>query len=134
METTSKDLQTADGRPSEAVETTRPGPLYTPTVDIYEEKDRITLVADLPGVHTDHLHVDLRDGVLTLRGEVTLPEQEGEVEVLHEVRPGTFFRQFRLAETIDQERIDAKLKDGVLTLQLPKVEAAKPRHIPVQIA
>jgi HSP20 family protein len=61
-----------------------------------------------------------------------VPEASGESEVLREYRPGTFFRQFTLAESIDQAKIDAKLNDGVLRLQLPKVERAKPRQITVR--
>jgi HSP20 family molecular chaperone IbpA len=113
-------------------EQTRPGALYTPAADIFENESAITVLADMPGVKAADLDIDLRDNVLTLRGRVTVPEASGESEVLREYRPGTFFRQFTLAESIDQARIDAKLNDGVLRLQLPKVERAKPRQITVR--
>jgi len=113
-------------------EQTRPGPVYSPSVDIFESENAITLLADMPGVKADDLKIDLRENVLTLTGHVSSDHRPAEVDVLREYEPGTFFRQFTLAETIDQARIDAKLADGVLRLELPKVEKAKPRQISVR--
>lgn len=115
-------------------EQTRPGAVYSPATDIFESESSITLLADMPGVKANELEIDLRDNVLTLRGRVAELAGNGETEVLREYRPGTFFRQFTLAETIDQAKIDAKLNDGVLRLELPKVERAKPRQITVKTA
>ena len=106
--------------------------MYTPSVDIFENDNSITLLADMPGVNAAALSIDLRESVLTLTGHITAPEQENESDVLREYHPGTFFRQFTLAETIDQSKIDAKLTDGVLRLELPKVEKARPRQITVR--
>jgi HSP20 family molecular chaperone IbpA len=128
----SSDLQKAERSAVGGPEQTRPGALYTPAADIFENENALTLLADMPGVKASDLDIDLRDNVLTLRGRVSAPETEGEQEVLREYRPGTFFRQFTLAETIDQAKIDAKLTDGVLRLELPKVERAKPRQITVK--
>ena len=113
-------------------EQTRPGVVYSPATDIFESDSSITLLADMPGVKANDLDIGLRDNVLTLSGRVVEPAGGGESEVLREYRSGTFFRQFTLAETIDQARIDAKLNDGVLRLELPKVERAKPRQITVK--
>lgn len=113
-------------------EQTRPGPVYTPATDIFESDDSITVLADLPGVKAGDLKIDLRESVLTLTGRVTPPEAPNESELVREYRSGTFIRQFTLSETIDQSRIDAKLIDGVLRLELPKVERAKPRQIAVK--
>jgi HSP20 family protein len=113
-------------------EQTRPGAVYSPATDIFESENSITVLADMPGVKASELDIDLRDNVLTLSGRVTDPAGGGESEVLREYRAGTFFRQFTLAETIDQAKIDAKLNDGVLRLELPKVERAKPRQITVK--
>jgi HSP20 family molecular chaperone IbpA len=115
-----------------APERTRTGPVYSPPVDIFENDDSITLLADMPGVRASDLEIDLRENVLTLTGRVTTPGTAKESNVLREYRPGTFFRQFTLSETIDQPRIDAQLSDGVLRLQLPKVEKARPRQITVR--
>jgi HSP20 family molecular chaperone IbpA len=113
-------------------ETTRPGPVYTPAVDIFETEKAITVLADMPGVKANDLTVDLRDNVLTLTGRVSCPESEKETEVLREYKPGTFFRQFAISEAVDQANIEATLKDGVLRLELPKVEKARPRQITVK--
>jgi HSP20 family protein len=113
-------------------EQTRSGPVYTPSVDIFENDDSITVLADMPGVKAQDLKIDLRESVLTLTGRVTQPEAPSEVDVLREYRSGMFFRQFTLSEAIDQAKIDAKLTDGVLRLELPKVEKARPRQITVR--
>ena len=113
-------------------EQTRPGPVYSPAVDIFENDSSITVLADMPGVKAQDLKIDLRESVLTLTGRVTSPESPKESDVLREFQTGTFFRQFTLSETIDQGKIDAKLTDGVLRLELPKVEKARPRQIAVR--
>jgi HSP20 family protein len=121
-----------DGSMSTVPEQTRPGPVYQPAVDIFETEHAITVLADMPGVKPEQLEIDLRDNVLTLTGRVTAPGGEKETDVLREYETGTFFRQFTLAETIDQAKIDARLSDGVLRLELPKLERAKPRQITVR--
>jgi HSP20 family molecular chaperone IbpA len=113
-------------------EQTRPGPLYTPAVDIFENDDRISVLADMPGVLAKDLKIDLRENVLTLSAHVSGPESARETPILREYETGTFFRQFTLSEVIDQSKIDAKLTDGVLKLELPKLERAKPRQITVK--
>ncbi len=113
-------------------EQTRPGLVFTPSVDIFENEKAIVLLADMPGVDAKALNIDLRDNTLTLDGEVEPFEAEGEEEVLIEYEVGKYYRQFSLSEMIDQEKIDAQLKDGVLRLTLPKVEKAAPRTISVQ--
>jgi HSP20 family protein len=113
-------------------EQTRPGPVYTPAADIFENESAITVLADMPGVKAEDLRIDLHDSVLSLSGRVTPIEAAGETDVLREYRAGTFFRRFTLSETIDQAKIDAKLVDGVLRLELPKVEKARPRQIAVR--
>jgi HSP20 family protein len=115
-----------------AAEQTRPGPVYSPAVDIFENDSSITVLADMPGVKAQDLQIDLRESVLTLTGRVAPPENPGESDVVREYRSGTYFRQFTLSETINQSGIDAKLIDGVLRLELPKVEKAKPRQITVR--
>ena len=113
-------------------EQTRPGLVYTPEVDIYETEKEITLLADMPGVKADDLHIDLRENVLTLDAAVRPPEGAGEADIIREYRTGNYYRQFTLSHVIDQGKIDAELMDGVLKLRLPKVEAATPRKIAVK--
>ena len=126
------DMQRVEGTLTSVPEQTRPGPVYMPAVDIFETDVAITVLADMPGLKPDQLDIDLRDSVLTLKGRVTSPAAAGESEVLREYDAGTFFRQFTLSEAIDQAKIDAHLSDGVLRLELPKVERAKPRQITVR--
>jgi len=128
------EIQQSEGASVPAIaEPTRTGPVYTPAVDIFETEQIITVLADMPGVEPANLNVDLRENVLTLTGRVTPLESPKENYILFEHRMGTFQRQFTLSEAIDQSKIDAKLTDGVLRLELPKVEKAKPRQIAVRV-
>ena len=113
-------------------EQTRPGLVFTPDVDIFESDTAITLLADLPGVESERITVDLRDGILTLTAEAESSGGENETPLLVEYQTGQYRRQFTLSEVIDQARIDAKYVDGVLRLTLPKVAKATPRTITVQ--
>jgi len=119
---------------TEPAEQTKPGMVFTPAVDIFETEHEITVLADMPGVKAEDLNIDLHENVLTLDSEVQSPEGSDEGEVLREYRTGRYYRQFRLSQIIDQTKIDAEMKDGVLRLRLPKVEAAKPRQIRVKVA
>jgi HSP20 family protein len=114
------------------VEHTRPGPTFTPAVDIFETDTGITLVADMPGVKAKNLDIDLHKSVLTIKGDVVSPEGANETDIFREYNTGSYVRQFTLSDAIDQSKIDAELKDGVLKLVLPKAEKAVPRKIAVK--
>jgi HSP20 family protein len=111
-------------------EPTRSGVKYMPTVDIYETDEVLTLVADLPGVDKDDLDVDIKDRVLTITGFVKEPEARLKSNYT-EYGIGGYTRQFTLGDAIDQGNIGAALKDGVLTLTLPKAERLKRRKVEV---
>ena len=113
-------------------EQTKPGLVFTPAVDIFETDTEITLLADMPGVSAGDLNIDLDENVLTLDGDVESPEGDDETDIIREYRTGKYQRQFTLSQVIDQSKIDAELKEGVLRLRLPKVEAATPRKITVK--
>ena len=115
-----------------AAEQTKPGPVFTPSVDIFETEKAITLLADMPGVKAEDLNVDLRDDTLTLTGDVGTDVGTPGEKVYEEYETGRYYRQFSLSEVIAQDKIDATLSDGVLRLTLPKVEKATPRRITVQ--
>lgn len=115
-----------------SAEQTKPGMVFTPSVDIFETDRELTLLADLPGVTAENLNIDLRENTLTLTGEVEPYEKANEEDILIEYEIGKYYRQFSLSSLIDQSQIDAKLTDGVLRLSLPKVEEAKPRKIEVR--
>ena len=114
------------------VEHTRAGIVFTPDVDIFETDQSLTVLADMPGVTPESLTVDLRDDTLTITGGAVQTMAEGERTLITEYETGTYFRQFSLSEVIDQQGIDAQLKNGVLRLTLPKVQKASPRKIAVR--
>jgi HSP20 family protein len=113
-------------------EKTRPGVYYTPDIDILEGRDSLKLWADMPGVTDKDLSITLDNSVLTIEGRVSTSMYEGWSPRYTEYNVGNYFRQFTLNETIDAGRIKASLRNGVLELDLPKVEKAKPRKIEVR--
>ncbi len=112
-------------------ESTRSVPVYVPAVDIYETEESLVVLADMPGVAPDNVDIDLKDDLLTIRGTVS-PEGQAERMLLREYGVGDYYRQFTIGRIIDQSKIEAVMKDGVLKLTLPKVDAAKPRKITVK--
>lgn len=105
--------------------------LFTPPIDIYETPDGLVLYADLPGVTADSLDLQVQDKRLTLYGRVQQPAG-APVRVLHqEYQTGDFLRSFILSDEVDHERIQAKLNNGVLRVELPRAARAKPRRIDV---
>ena len=129
----SKDLQV---KPKQEVTTPaeqmRPGLVFTPSVDIFETDDEITLLADMRGVSAENLSIDLWEKILSLSGEGAPVVGANEEDILIEYDVGKYHRQFNLSSVIDQSKIDAKLNDGVLRLSLPKVEEVKPRQIEIK--
>ena len=129
VERTVPETTTPAAAPAQEV-TRQPDRYAVPLVDIYEEEDKLVVLADLPGVKKDGLSVQVEQGILTIEGKV---ERDTPGTVLsREFTLVPFFRQFRITEAIDSDRIRASLKNGVLRLELPKAEAAKPRKIPVE--
>ena len=127
-----KELQVKDKHEvASPAEQTRPGVVFTPDVDIFENEQQINLLADMPGVAPKDVKIDLNDGVLSISGEVQPFEGKDESDVLIEFEIGRYYRQFTLSEVVDQSKIEAKLEDGVLRLTLPKAEKAIPRQIAV---
>jgi HSP20 family molecular chaperone IbpA len=103
-----------------------------PRVDVFEDASGITLLADLPGVPRDKLELKVEGDTLLLEGAVQPQTPEGLEAVYAEVRIPRFRRSFTLSRELDTQRIDANLKDGVLTLRIPKQAQAQPRRIAVQ--
>lgn len=102
----------------------------TPRVDVLELEDEVLVLADLPGVKPDEVDVRFEKGELTVHGR-RQPGHAGKGAALREYEATNYFRAFALAESIAADRITAELKNGVLTVHLPKVEAVKPRKIQV---
>jgi HSP20 family protein len=110
----------------------RSNSVYVPNVDVLETPEELVLVADLPGSSSEHIDIRYEDGELTLHGKVN-ERNPGEVRtLLREYGVGHFNRVFTIGEQIDAEKIAAEYARGVLTLHLPKLEAAKPRTIKVK--
>ena len=113
-------------------------PVETPRLAVLVERfvhdqrggDRLTLVADMRGVIKENLEIDVDQGILSIKA-ATENGIKGEA-LYREFRPSGYYRQFRLLEDFDAAKADAELKNGVLTLRLPKAEAAKPRKIAVK--
>ena len=132
MTTQTQDIQVRDKREVKSdAEQTIPGRVFSPNVDIFEDDQALTIVADMPGVPSENVSIDLRNDVLSLSGVPLVSVTEKEEHVLQEYATGKYFRQFTLSEVIDQEHIDAKLNNGVLRVTLPKVGPAKPRKIEI---
>lgn len=112
-------------------ERVRPGRVFLPAVDIFETPQALVLVADMPGVTGDALTLDLKDNLLTVCGQVS-PPPENETLLSQEYALGDYYREFQVGELIDKQNIEASVKNGVLTLTLPKAEKAKPRRIEVK--
>jgi HSP20 family protein len=121
----------AEAVATEAVARAGERPEFTFPVDIFDSEEEIVLVADMPGVAGSGVDVHLEKGNLTIRGRVSLPAEEGDW-VLQEFRVGDYVRTFTVSEDVDPSGISAELRNGVLTLRLPKSEERKPRKIPVR--
>jgi HSP20 family protein len=108
---------------------------WHPVVDIFDEGNEIVLKAELPGIKKEEIHVEVESNVLTLHGEKKREEKIEKAGVFRSERIyGAFSRSFTLPGNVDPKKIEAVFKDGVLTVKLPKVEAAKPKQIDVKIA
>jgi HSP20 family molecular chaperone IbpA len=103
-----------------------------PPVDIFENKDGLVVVADLPGVDKDEADVRVENAILTIKASAK-SDLPGE-PLRHEYELMNYFRQFQLSEEVDQEKIKAEMKHGVLILNLPKREESKPKQITVQVS
>lgn len=112
-------------------EVTRAGRTYVPNVDIYETKDGLWLWADMPGVDEQSLNVHLDNNVLTIEGQVDVREYEDLMPAYTEYNVGNYVRRFTLSNDVDSDRIVARMKNGVLSLEIPKAERAKPRRIQI---
>ena len=106
--------------------------VLVPPVDVFEDENGITLRADLPGVSKDNLSIRVEGETLTIEGHVNLGEATKLEAVYAEVRVAQYKRSFVLSRELDTSRIDAAIKNGVLNLQVPKLEQAKPRRIEVR--
>lgn len=113
-------------------EATIPARVFLPTADIYESGDALTVILEMPGVEKNNIEVRVENDVLKVEGKLDLSKYKGLQPLYTEYNIGHYARSFQLSSKIDQAKIGAELKDGVLSLTLPKVEEAKPRTIQVR--
>lgn len=104
---------------------------YSPRIDVLETGDEFRVEVELPGVHAQDVDVDLENGILRIRGKAAPRNESGLRARVREFSTGDFVRTLRLSDSIDSGRIQARTKDGLLTLHLPKMGALVPRSIPV---
>jgi HSP20 family protein len=109
-----------------------PTRVFVPNADIYETNDALTVILEMPGVEKNNVDVRVEDDVLRVTGQLDLSKYKGLVPLYTEYNIGNYARNFRLSNKIDQNKIAAELKDGVLWLTLPKAEEAKPRTIEIK--
>lgn len=112
----------------------RDQPSMTPLVDVLEDETGITVLADMPGVSRDVLEIRVEGESLLIEGAITATTPQAMEASYAEVRVPRYRRSFTLSRELDAARIEAKLKDGVLTLRIPKQEQAQPRRISVKVA
>lgn len=116
------------------IERTRQDRPLVPLVDIIEGPDTLLLIAELPGVDENSVAIDIEKNVLTISGRMKLPERgDGYQQILEEFEVGAYHRSFTLSNEVDQGKIEAQLKDGLLRLHLPKAQEAQPRKIAVKV-
>ncbi len=116
----------------EGQESTTPTRAFMPTADIFETEDALTVVLEMPGVSKADIDVSVDKGLLTIEGRIDFKKYEGLQPVYSEYNIGPYRRSFRISGQVDQSKINAEMRDGVITLVLPKAEEAKPRRIQVK--
>ena len=112
-------------------ESTVPSRAFLPVTDIFETDKALTVVLEMPGVAKDNVNVNVENDILTIEGRIDYARYEGLAPVYTEYNVGHYVRSFQISSKIEQSEISAVLKDGVMTLVLPKAEKAKPRRITV---
>jgi len=112
-------------------ESTVPARIFVPTADIYETPDALNVILEMPGVEKTNVDIEVKDGVLRVDGRIDLSKYRGLHPLYVEYNIGHYARTFQLSNKIDQDKIAAEMKDGVLSLLLPKAEEARPRTIRV---
>lgn len=120
-----------NGRPQGLAGLNVAGPVVFPPLNVWQTEHELFVEAELPGVAQDHLEISVLGGQLTLRGE-RQPSAEQQTWHRRERAFGAFERTLRLPTDVDADKVEATLEHGVLTIRLPKAEAAKPRKIEVK--
>ena len=131
-EKTIENTQNNENQIAKCEVTREPETYVTPVTDIYEEDKGLYMMVDLPGVDQEGLKLSVEEGILTIEGHVK--QSEGREYLVREFEPTNYYRQFELSEAVDQENINAELKNGVLNIFLPRAKAVQPRTIEVKFS
>lgn len=134
MSNETKDLSKQEVQHPVETERTRVRKVYIPRVDIYETKETIVLVADMPGVDEKSVDITLEKNVLTISGEIRQVNYQGYTMSYAEYETGDYERAFTISDEVDRDRIDAAVKNGVLKVTLHKAEKAKVKKIAIKAA
>ena len=127
-----QELQVQQKREVEKkTEATTPARVFVPVTDIFETPQALTVVLEMPGVDRNSIEASVEDDVVTIEGRIDFAKYEGMQPVYTEYNVGNYSRSFQVSNRIDQSKISAEMKDGVVTLVLPKAEQAKQRKIQV---
>ena len=127
-----QELQVQQKREVEKkTETTTPARVFVPVTDIFETPEALTVVLEMPGVDRNSVEASVENDVLTIEGRIDFTKYEAMRPVYTEYNVGHYARSFEISDRIDQSKISAEIKDGVVTIVLPKAEQAKPRKIQV---
>ena len=132
MAETAKDVQKKEAETPEKGELTRARKIYSPAVDIIERKDDIVVIADVPGVDDRDVDITLEKNVLTIYGKVGADMPEKHTLSFSEYGVGDYQRVFTLTDEVNRDNIRATVKNGVLTILLPKADVVKTRKISVR--
>ena len=108
-------------------------PTYLPAVDILEHKDRLVVIADMPGIEEESVNIDFEDGILNIKAKVQPMNTDGYKALYTEYQTGDYQRSFSVPDEINVEKISAAVKHGVVTITLPKSDKPQARKIPIQI-
>ena len=128
----SQELQVQQKREVEKkTEGTIPARVFVPVTDIFETPEALTVVLEMPGVGPNSIEANVENDVVTIEGRIDFTKYEGLRPVYTEYNVGHYARSFQISNKIDQAKISAEMKDGVVKLVLPKAEQAKPRKIKV---
>lgn len=130
--TDNKDIVTVKDKEQNWEEVLETESVVAPFVDVYETDDDFHLVANMPGVTRDDVKLKLEEGSLSILGKVNYEDVKNRKYILNENEIGNYYRKFRISNSVDETKIEARFENGQLTVRLPKHDRIKPRTIEIK--
>ena len=130
--TDNKDIVTVKDKEQNWEEVLETESVVAPFVDVYETDDDFHLVANMPGVTRDDVKLKLEEGSLSILGKVNYKDVKNRKYILNENEIGNYYRKFRISNSVDETKIEARFENGQLTVRLPKHDRIKPRTIEIK--